>query len=296
MAVASVVLYQGEGGWSVEDVNRLSDSFSKMRQWRSHDGVDLTDLFVITESDPSLFYRQVKVHKQELKYEGFWNNIHCLEYAARELHSEDKAIFLPHPTIALDLVGIPILENVPEQGKTENAAKSISEEDKALVRENMLFPVQQFDNWWNDETDMSPFWLGIPSSTCRYFFNSFNNNYDSILEDYDPNAYGWQQYIECELEPNLFYLNHPHGINAPYKLHEKEGNKARNEIWESNVRPYFQNEDDGYGWRGLGGEPDALLYDYDHEYRTVSRQVSFITFEGETDRILEDEWVRWFIL
>ena len=55
----------------------------------------------------------------------------------------------------------------------------------------MLFPVQQFDNWWNDETDMSPFWLGIPSSTCRYFFNSFNNNYDSILEDYDPNAYGY---------------------------------------------------------------------------------------------------------
>ena len=160
----------------------------------------------------------------------------------------------------------------------------------------MLFPVQQFDNWWNDETDMSPFWLGIPSSTCRYFFNSFNNNYDSILEDYDPNAYGWQQYIECELEPELFYLNHPHGINAPYKLYEKEGNKARNEIWESNVRPYFQNEDDGYGWRGLGGEPEALLFDYDHEYRTVSRQVSFITFEGDTDKILEDEWVRWFIL
>ena len=40
MAVASVVLYQGEGGWSVDDVNRLSDSFSKMRQWRSHDGID----------------------------------------------------------------------------------------------------------------------------------------------------------------------------------------------------------------------------------------------------------------
>ena len=34
MAVASVVLYQGEGGWSVEDVNRLSDSFSKMRHDR----------------------------------------------------------------------------------------------------------------------------------------------------------------------------------------------------------------------------------------------------------------------
>ena len=29
MAVV-VVLYQGEGGWSVDDVNRLSDSFSKM--------------------------------------------------------------------------------------------------------------------------------------------------------------------------------------------------------------------------------------------------------------------------
>ena len=97
--------------------------FLKCVSNRSHDGIDLTDLFVITESDPSLFYRQVKVHKQELKYEGFWNNIHCLEYAARELHSEDKLIFLPHPTIALDLVGIPILENVPEQGKTENNCK-----------------------------------------------------------------------------------------------------------------------------------------------------------------------------
>ena len=124
MAVASVVLYQGEGGWSVDDVNRLSDFFFlKCVSICSHDGIDLTDLFVITESDPSLFYRQVKVHKQELKYEGFWNNIHCLEYANRELHSEDKAIFLPHPTIALDLVGIPILENVPEQGKTENNCK-----------------------------------------------------------------------------------------------------------------------------------------------------------------------------
>ena len=77
------------------------------------------------------------------------------------MHDEDKVIVLTQPTIGVELIGIPMLESAPVQGSTENAAKSIAEEDKAMVKEQQLYPIQQFDNWWNDETDMSPFWIGV---------------------------------------------------------------------------------------------------------------------------------------
>lgn len=296
MAVSNIVVYCGEGGWSVDEVNLFSDSLSRKRQWVSHEGIDLVSLHVLTNENDSLFYRQVRTHDIDFKYEGFWNNIHCLNHGAREFHAEDKVIILPQPILGLDLCGVPLLENVPECGKTENAAKSISVEDKDLIIEKNLFPVQQFENWWNDETDWAPFWLAIPSSTCRFFYNNFDDYYHSIIEDYDSNAYGWQQFIECELEPKLFYLNHPHGIAAPYEPNNKETQLARNELWETNVRPHFQSSVDGYGWRGLGGDEEALLFEYDHEYRAVSRQVSFLIWEGNTEELLKDEYVRWYIL
>ncbi len=41
---------------------------------------------------------------------------------------------------------------------------------------------------------------------------------------------------------------------------------------------------------------EALLFEYDHEYRSVSRQVSFIALEGDTAVAEEDEYCRWWIL
>ena len=38
MAVANISGFGGEGGWSVQDVNRFSDSLSMARQWESHEG------------------------------------------------------------------------------------------------------------------------------------------------------------------------------------------------------------------------------------------------------------------
>lgn len=296
MAVASIFVYCGEGGYSIDDVNRLSDSLSKNRQWVSHDGIRLCDLYCVTNKLPGLFYDQVKILKCNNDYEGFWNIIQCYEEGFRQTHAEDKVIVLNHPTIMQDLIGIPMLESTPERGKTENAAKSISEEDKEMVKEQRLYPVQQFDNWWSGATEMSPFWLACAGTTAQFIYNEFKDNFEQISEDYDADPYGFQQWVECELEDKLFYLNHAHGVNIPYHLNNKNVQLHRNELWEQNVRPWFDSELDGYGWRGLGGDQEAELFEYDHEYRAISRQCSFITFEGDTDKCLEDEYARWWIL
>lgn len=296
MAVANIYVYCGEGGWSVDDVNRLSESISKRRSWESHEGISLCSLTVLTNESSDSFYRQVKVKPWDFEFEGFWNTAHCYQAGAKDMHDEDKVIVLTQPTIGIELIGIPMLESAPVQGSTENAAKSIADEDKALVKEQQLYPIQQFDNWWNDETDMSPFWIGVAAGTARWIYNEFKSAYEEISGDYDPTCYGLQQWLECDLEEKLFWLNHAHGINAPYHVNNKDVQLQRNELWESQVRPWFASADDGYGWRGLGGDEEAELFSYDHEYRDISRQVSFITFEGDTSNITEDEYVRWWML
>tara|TARA_B100000519_G_scaffold199236_1_gene210087 strand:+ start:4819 stop:5718 length:900 start_codon:yes stop_codon:yes gene_type:complete len=297
MAVANIYVYCGEGGWSVQDVNRFSDSLSMARQWESHEGIHLTSLNVLTNEDSDLFYNQCTIKKLgETPFVGFWNTLQCFQQGFSDNHGEDKVIVLPHPIIGTDLLGIPILESCPDRGSLDNAPKGSTEEDRALVKEEQLYPIQQYDNWWNDETDMCPFWIATTAQTSKFIFNTIKEFHEEILEDYDANAYGLQQWIECELEPQLFWLNHPHGLISPYAIGDKDTQLARNELWEANVRPHFQNMDDGYGWRGLGGDEEALLFEYDHEYRSVSRQVSFIAFEGDTAVAEEDEYCRWWIL
>ena len=296
MAVANIYVYCGEGGFSVDDVNRLSDSLSVSRSWESHDGIKLSSLTVLTNEPEEKFYKQVKVKNYDFEMEGFWNTAYCYRQGMLDNHDEDKVVVINAPTVCLDLVGIPLLESTPVQGSTENAAKSIAPEDKEMVKEQQLYPIQQFDNWWNDETDMSPFWVGCASSTARFFWQQFQDQYETIKDEYDATPYGFQQWLECELEEQLFWLNHAHGINAPYHINNQDAQLQRNDAWEAQVRPWFSSNDDGYGWRGLGGDEESLCFEFDHEYRTISRQVTFLTFEGNTDDVLEDEYARWWIL
>jgi len=296
-AVSNFFVYCGEDGWSVDDVNRLSDSFSSHRIWYTHDGIHLVDLFVVTNLDKSNFERHCRILDFNAeKFDGFWSFMNCYDKAKRQLHGDSKAIILNQPTVGVDLISIPTLEHTPEQGKTENAAKNIAPEDKLLVIEKQLYPVQQFDNWWNDETDYSPFYFGCAASTAGMIYEEFEKNYKQITEDYDDTPYGVQQWFECEMEPKLFYLNHAHGVSIPFAINNWEKQEQRNVLWEENVRPHFNPPLDGYGWRGLGGDEEAKLFHKEHEYRDISRQASWITFEGDTENLLEDEYIRWWIL
>ena len=68
----------------------------------------------------------------------------------------------------------------------------------------------------------------MTAQTSKFIFNTIKEFHEEILEDYDANAYGLQQWIECELEPQLFWLNHPHGLISPYAIGDKDTQLARN--------------------------------------------------------------------
>ena len=91
----------------------------------------------------------------------------CFQQGFSDNHGEDKVIVLPHPIIGTDLLGIPILESCPDRGSLDNAPKGSTEEDRALVKEEQLYPIQQYDNWWSDETDMCPFCCNLYSTQSK---------------------------------------------------------------------------------------------------------------------------------
>ena len=295
MAVANLYVYCGEGGISVNQTNLLLDSLSKKRSWHSHDGIELMDLAVITNEPVSSFREQVGsiVPYDETKFENpYWNIMFAYEHANNKLHGDSKAVILQGNVYGQDLIQIPSLEVIPERGSTEHS-KITDGADIQMVKDQDLMVVQQFDNWWNDETEYSPYYMGIAASSCKHIWTEFNKQYETIIDEYDPTPYGLQQWIECEIEEDLFYLNTCSGIMAPYGISDPERNAELNQLWEDNVRPTFNIDN---GWRGLGGEQESLLYETDHEYRTISRQVSWIILEGDTDNILEkDEYFRWWI-
>jgi hypothetical protein len=44
----------------------------------------------------------------------------------------------------------------------------------------------------------------------------------------------------------------------------------------------------------MGGEEEARLFDFGHEYRTLSKHVSFLLVEGDTPH--EDEWLDLWVI
>lgn len=295
MAVANFYVYCGEGGITVEQTNLFLDSLSKKRAWTSHDGIELMDLTVITNEPESSFRKEVGsiISYDPNKFDNpFWNIIFAYKHASDYLHGDSKAIILQGNIYGQDLLAIPSLKVVPERGTTTHS--DVKDQDEIdMVRDQNLIVVQQFQNWWNDDTEYAPHYMGIAASSCKHIWTEFNKQYETIVDEYDPDPYGFQQWIECDIEEDLFYLNQHVGIISPYAVGKPEIQQERNQLWEDNVRPTFNVDD---GWRGIGGEIESLLFETEHEYRTVSRQVSWFILEGDTSNILEeDEYFRWWI-
>lgn len=291
-AVTSYFVYCGEGGLSVQDTNDFIDAMSRQRMWISHDGVKLHDLYVVTDEDSEQFYTE---YVNDFIPTGDWNGEWCIlegfKYAYENVDDEHKAVFWTGNTRPYNIISQLSLQNIPERGSCALMRHPWSEERQQEVEDKMLFPVEQFDNWWSDDTEYSPYYFGIAASSASFFYKKFSADSDRIQSEYN----NFQEWLEVELEEFIAHIPFPSGTNAVIHINDKSANKNLNLKWDENVRPSFTDGSNPFGWRGMGGDAEAKYISYGHEYRDLSKQCSIVTFIGEDDP-RSDEWIRLWIL
>lgn len=291
-AVTSYFVYCGEGGLTVSDTNTFIDSMSQQRMWLSHDGVKLHDLYIVTDEDSEQFYSQ---HVNGFIPTGDWNGEWCLmegfKYAYENVDDEHKAVFISGRSIVHWGISQISLQNIPERGSCALMRFPYTRERQQEVEDKMLFPVEQFDNWWSDDTEYSPYYFGIAASSASFFYKKFSADSDRIQSEYN----NFQEWLEVELMEYVAHIPYPSGTNAVIHINDKPANKNLNLAWDENVRPSFTDGSNPYGWRGMGGEPEAKYISFNHEYRDLTKQCSLVTFIGEEDP-RSDEWIRLWIL
>ena len=247
----------------------------------------------MTNYDEDLFYKPAKILGFKDEGEGFWNILNLYRTAGETVDAEHKVVVIQGHTRVKDVVSILSLENIPEKGCTNSPPKPISDEDRVRIATDNLIPTQQFINWWDDTTEYSPYYLASAASSYRELYKLLNT--DSVKEDYDPTPIGLQQAIEVELGENIYWVESPKGASGIYYLNDRESNEELNESWETVVRPYFNNGECAYGWRGIGGDSDSKYLEFTHEYRDLNRQSSFFTVIGDESEYLQDDYYRLWI-
>ena len=76
-----------------------------------------------------------------------------------------------------------------------------------------------------------------------------------------------------------------------YSIGDEYANLEQNAKWEKNVRPSFENGE----WRGMGGDQPAKFISFEHEYRDISAQTSFLHLKGDADP-MTDRYLKLWVL
>jgi len=202
-----------------------------------------------------------------------------------------KTVVLDPRLICRDFCANHIAAGIPDAGTTNETNFTFTPEEIASVAENMTVFTQQAPNWWSDTTNYHHSFLGFTQGGWDWLREEFLKDPEGIQSQY-PGDEGFQQWLESFPTEKITPLPLPTGSVSPYYLNDSVKNTLLNDTFEEVVRPTFAGD-----WQGLGGDEDALLYEFDHEYRTVSKQVSYVFLDNAyTTDPHEDEWVDLWVL
>ena len=202
-----------------------------------------------------------------------------------------KTIILDPRLICRDFCANCIATGVPDAGTTNETAYTFTPEETATIAENMTVFTQQAPNWWSDATEYHHSYLGFSQGGWDWLREEFLKDPEGIQSQY-PGEEGFQQWLESFPTEKITPLPLATGVVSPYYLNDSVKNTLLNDTFEEVVRPTFTGN-----WTGLGGDEESLLYEFDHEYRTVSKQVSYVFLDNAyTTDPHEDEWVDLWVL
>jgi hypothetical protein len=238
-------------GVTSEDVNRLKLSLDRQRSL-SNDGMSIARLSCYTD-DPT-----------------------GLDEGLRE---ESKCTYVNARVVARNMCTSIIYEGLPNKGTTDECNFTFTTEETASIKENDTSFLYQERNWMEDgDTQYFPHFCGFVQGDGKYIVDNFLADMAGVQEKYGSNV---QQYIEDQIAENKgMVLNTMHGMIGQYHIGDEFANLELNKLYEENVRPSFDNEGE---WRGLGGDQQAKFIHFEHEYRTISQQCSFVHLKGDAD-------------
>ena len=123
-----------------------------------------------------------------------------------------------------------------------------------------------------------------------YFYQFNYGEHDALVEKmYDDEVISkyesFMHFVEGEFDE--FVLPMMPSIVGKYFVCNKSKNDELNAAYEENRELVVAN------WRGTGGEPDAKYLSWDHDWRALTKQTSFVYFD-QTDGspIEQDYWAR----
>ena len=293
-----VVVKTKDNGVKTEDVKRFWKSVQRQRITRpTEDGIRLARLNIFTDDPEGLpddkGTRIVPFFPDSKVTDPAYHKIALFE---NDLFGEGTKTVVLDPRLSIrDFSLMEIAAGLPDAGTTDETNFTFTDEEKSSIAENMTVFTQQATNWWSNNitSEYHHAYLGFVQGGWSFLKEAWETNSASIQEQY-PGEGGFQSWLETFIESNkVMVLPMEIGILAPYSINNQVQNTLYNDEFEAKVRPHIDNTDTP--WRGLGGEQEAKLFEFDHEYRTVSKQVSFLYFEGE-DEPESDTWCDLWIL
>ena len=183
-----------------------------------------------------------------------------------------------------------LAKGIPDQGTTHETHFTFTAEEEQSVKDNKTLFITQGEDWWS-QTKTSTY---SPALTCfvqggwKFLREEFLKDPVGIQTEY-PGEDGFQRWLETFFDnTRIMPLPLPKGVLSSYTTHDHPRNLILNDLFETEVRPSWTE------WRGMGGEEEARLFDFGHEYRTLSKHVSFLLVEGDTPH--EDEWLDLWVI
>ena len=277
MAIELVCIKTKDNGVTTEDINRFKLSLDRVRVLRDV-GFQNCRLNVLTDDKTGL--------DEDIRVIPYLGNdkITNPKFIPLELHNYDdffgagtKTMYFDANIIARDLAGGFCFDGIPDRGTTHETTFKFTAEEIANIQDNNLPFIHLTEKWWDTEHTYSDCYFGFVAGDTRDVYRKFMTDPEGYQEKYD----NFADFYENEFEG--FVLPVTKGTFGGYYVGDVTKNKAVNDLYEEVVRPDFESNTSN--WRGMGGEPEAKFIEFNHEYRDITKQCSFLVLERGEDNI-----------
>lgn len=279
-------------GVTSEDVNRLKLSLDRQRSLEN-DGMTVARLSCYTDDATGLDagIRVIPLMKDPEIIHDEWYRILLWDGDMKGLREESKCTYLDAKVVARNMCTSIVYEGLPNEGTTDDCNFTFTTEETDAIKANNTSFLYQERNWMEEgDTQYFPHFLGWVQGDGMYIVENFLADKAGIQAKYGTNV---QQYIEDQIALNKgMILNTQAGMVGMYNINDEFANLELNQKWETVVRPSFTDNGE---WRGQGGDETAKFISFDHEYRTISQQCSFLYLKGD-DAPISDRYLQLWVL